>query len=105
MAEKAKAKAKTKSKAASKKKEEEPETPPKPLEQLVLNRTEGKYALVPLAAIWAKEIKRQQENAHLSTAQVLDVALKAVLTGEVTWDSVKKLTKTSPAADGAAKKK
>jgi hypothetical protein len=82
---------------ATKKKEKDEkageETAAQPIEKLVLDRTDGKYGIVPLAAVWAKELKKQQEFQHLSTAQVLEAALKDVLSGKVTWDTVEGLPK------------
>ena len=88
---------------AEKKKGKEKETGeeaavPMPLEQMILDRTDGKYALVPLAAVWARELKKQQEFQHLSTAQLLEAALRDVLTGKVTWEMVEGLPKDGDSA-------
>lgn len=88
----------------TKEKSEAPEVKEAPLEQLVLDQTDGKYGYVPLAAIWARELKRQQEFSALSTAQLLDAALKDVLTGKVTWETVEKLPKTDAEAEARKKK-
>lgn len=73
----------------------EEEAPSAPVEQLILERKDDKYSLVPLASIWARELKKQQEFQGLSTAQLLEAALKDVLTGKVTWELVDKLPKES----------
>ncbi|MEK7382898.1 MAG: hypothetical protein AAB262_06385 [Elusimicrobiota bacterium] len=68
----------------------------KTTEELMLNFGKGKYSVIPLAALWAKELKKHEVNRHLTPAEILDAALRDVLTGKVGW---KDLEKVSAAAE------
>ena len=63
----------------------------KTTEELVLNFGKGKYSTIPLAALWAKEIKKHEENRHLTPAEILDLAMRDVLSGKVGWKDLKKV--------------
>lgn len=77
---------------------------PKTTEELILNFGKGKYSAIPMAAIWAKEIKKREENRHLTPAELLDAALREVLGGKVDWKDLKKAMAAAGAAvDGDAK--
>jgi len=81
----------------------------KSLEELILDYRGEKYAVVPVASAWAKVLRHREENRHLTTNQLLEMALKDVLSGEVTWKEVNKATAQtpeilSPASNGAAEK-
>lgn len=71
---------------------------PKTLEELILNYPGGKYTAIPLAAQWAKVLRRREEHRHLTSNEILDLALKDVLGGAVDWDDVRKAL----AANGVA---
>lgn len=60
------------------------------LEELILNYQGGKYSAIPLAAVWAKVLKKREEHRHLTSNELLDQALREVLTGEVTWKEIQK---------------
>ena len=64
----------------------------KTTEELILNFGKGKYSAIPMAALWAKELKRREENRHLTPAEVLDQALRDVLGGKVDWKDLKKVS-------------
>lgn len=68
---------------------EAPEAP-KTVEELILNYSGDKYTAIPLAAQWAKVLRRKEENRHLTSNEILDLALKDVLSGEVDWKHVTK---------------
>src|SRR5579859_5441532 len=70
---------------------------PKSVEELILNYPEGKYSAIPLAAQWAKVLRRREEHRHLTSNEILDLALRDVLSGEIDWKDVKKA-----AANGAS---
>lgn len=70
----------------------------KSTEELILNFAKGKYSAIPMAALWAKELKKREENRHLTPAELLDLALREVLGGKVDWKDLKK-------AAGAAEEK
>lgn len=59
-------------------------------EEMILNFAKGKYSAIPMAALWAKELKKREENRHLTPAELLDLALREVLGGKVDWKDLKK---------------
>lgn len=69
---------------------------PPSLEQLVLDRKEGKYRIVELAAFWTKQLRLKEEHRHLTQTEVLELALYQVLSGEVTEKEVEKLKRAAP---------
>ena len=74
------------------KKAKEPQTgeTPKSLDEMILNYPNGKYTAIPLAALWAKVLRKREENRHLTPAEILDLSLKDVLGGSVDWKDLKK---------------
>lgn len=70
---------------------------PKSMEQMILDYPEGKYSAIPLAALWAKVLRRREEHRHLTANEVLELALKDVLSGEVGFKEVKKGLAATPA--------
>jgi hypothetical protein len=80
---------------------EAPET--KTTEELILNFGKGKYSAIPMAALWAKELKKREENRHLTPAELLDLALRDVLGGKVDWKDLKKAVSVAePEAEAKA---
>ena len=80
-------------------------TPVKSVDEMILNYPNGKYSAIPLAALWAKVLRKREENRHLTPAQLLDLSLKHVLSGEVGWKDVKKaMAAASDSGDAADKK-
>lgn len=64
----------------------------KPLEELVLNKSRGKYQVVELISFHAKNLRQQEEFRHLTQTEVLELAMRHVLSGEVSeTDLMKKL--------------
>lgn len=63
----------------------------KTTEELILDFGKGKYSAIPMAALWAKELKKREENRHLTPAELLDLALREVLGGKVDWKDLKKV--------------
>jgi hypothetical protein len=79
----------------------EPKTEPqaqKSVEEMILNYQLDKYSAIPLAALWAKELHRREENRHLTSMEVLEKALQAVLSGEIDWKNARKAIAALPAA-------
>ncbi len=70
----------------------------KTTEELILNFGKGKYSAIPMAALWAKELKKREENRHLTPAELLDLALREVLGGQVDWKDLKKVVAAEPEA-------
>ena len=62
----------------------------KSVEELILNYTGDKYTAIPLAAYWAKALRRKEEHRHLTSNEILDISLADVLGGHVDWKDVKK---------------
>lgn len=86
------------------KKEAVKDAAPKTTEELMLDFGAGKYSAIPMAAHWARELKKREENRHLTPAELLDLALREVLTGKVDWKDLKKAAaKAEPAAEAEAK--
>jgi hypothetical protein len=65
-------------------------------EEMILNFAKGKYSAIPMAALWAKELKKREENRHLTPAELLDLALREVLGGKVDWKDLKKAGAADP---------
>lgn len=91
------------------KKEQAAKTPVplKAVEELILDYQGGKYAAIPLAAQWAKILRRKEEHRHLTSNEILDLALRDVLGGEIDWKDVKKAAAAAAAgvsANGDASK-
>ncbi|MBI4425743.1 MAG: hypothetical protein HY554_18580 [Elusimicrobia bacterium] len=59
------------------------------IEQLILDQADGKYGLVPLASTWALVLRRREEFRHLTQPEILDLALRQVLSGEIGEEQVK----------------
>lgn len=76
--------------------------PYKTTEEMILNFPRGKYSAIPMAALWVKELKKREENRHLTPAELLDLAVRDVLGGKVDW---KDLKKAAAAEGGEAPKK
>lgn len=75
----------------------------KTTEELILNFGKGKYSAIPMAALWAKELKKREENRHLTPAELLDLALREVLGGKVDWKDLKKaVASAEPEAEAKA---
>ena len=66
----------------------------KTTEEMILNFPRGKYTAIPMAAIWVKELKKREENRHLTPAELLDLAVRDVLGGKVDWKDLKKAAAT-----------
>ena len=64
--------------------------PYKTTEEMILNFPRGKYSAIPMAALWDKELKKREENRHLTPAELLDLAVRDVLGGKVDWKDLKK---------------
>ena len=62
----------------------------KTTEEMILNFPRGKYSAIPMAAIWVKELRKREENRHLTPAELLDLAVRDVLGGKVDWKDLKK---------------
>lgn len=73
------------------KKNTEEQPSEKSLEELILDYPVGKYTAIPMASIWAKELRRRDEFRHLTATEILEMALREVLEGKVDWKDLKKV--------------
>jgi hypothetical protein len=82
----------------TKKKEqkEEAAAEKKSVEEMILNFPNGKYSAIPLAAMWAKVLRRREEHRHLTQNEILELALKDILEGTIDWKDVKKAMAEQP---------
>ena len=71
------------------------------LQELILNTSFDKYKVVPLVKRWVKELKTKEEFREFSHSQLLDRALKEILSGTIKLEDIEKL----PAVAAAAIKK
>ena len=78
------------------------------LEQMVLDKKSGKYEVVPLIAVWAKDLRKQEEHRHLTQNEILELAMSEVLSGKVSEKDLAKraiVQRAEAAADLAEEKK
>lgn len=75
----------------------------KTTEEMILDFGKGKYSAIPMAALWAKELKKREENRHLTPAELLDLALREVLGGHVSWKDLKKVAAAAEPVDVSEK--
>lgn len=85
----------------------QPETP---LEHLILDKSVGKYQVVELISFRAKHLRTLEECRHLTQTEVLELAMREVLSGELSEDELYKELLVAPSPNGkkddkAAKKK
>ncbi len=60
------------------------------IESLILDYPKSKYEAIPLAAEWGQLIRRKEENRHMTPNEVLEMAMRDVLSGRITWKDVRK---------------
>jgi hypothetical protein len=78
----------------------------KTVDEMILNSASGKYSSIPLAALWAKVLRKREENRNLTPAELLDLSLKDVLSGSVDWKDLKKaMAAAQDSAEPADEKK
>lgn len=61
-----------------------------PLESLILNYKNTRYPLVKVAVEWAKVLKRREGNQYLRNTDVLEMAIKDIITGTVDVKTIEK---------------
>ncbi len=74
---------------------------PSDIVEVMLDHAKVKYSLIPLASVRAKELRASEEHRGRPTAEVLEIAIRDVVSGKVTWDTVKP---ARAAADEESKK-
>ena len=70
----------------------------KPIEELFFASGKGKYEVTKLAIDWIKVKKDEDEYRKLSQADLLDKAVRDVLSGEATYEKIEEILKKKEAA-------
>jgi len=68
----------------------------KTLEELVLSKLTGKYQVVDSISNWAKHLRQQEEHRHLTQTEVVELAMREVLSGKVSDKEIAKNTVSTP---------
>lgn len=78
---------------------------PANLGELILDHAKVKYSLIPLASVWARYLRGLEEHRGLPTTDLLEIALRDVVSGRVNWENVKKLSKNGSVEEEEEKPK
>ncbi|MEW6040116.1 MAG: hypothetical protein AB1633_01175 [Elusimicrobiota bacterium] len=62
-----------------------------PIEKILLDSKVEKYKIVSVATRWIEEISKKEEYKYLTFNQLLEVALKDIITGKVSIEEIQKL--------------
>ena len=73
-------------------------TAEKNVEELFFNSGKGKYEVTKLAIDWIKVKKNEEGYKNLSQTEMLDKALRDVLSGEATYKKIEEIEKKKQAA-------
>lgn len=73
-------------------------TTEKNVEELFFNSGKGKYEVTKLAIDWIKVKKNDEGYKNLSQTQILDKALRDVLSGEATYEKIAEIEKKRQSA-------
>lgn len=73
-------------------------TAEKSVEELFFNSGKGKYEVTKLAIDWIKVKKNDEGYKNLSQTELLDKALRDVLSGEATYEKIAEIEKKKQAA-------
>jgi len=73
-------------------------TTEKSVEELFFNSGKGKYEVTKLAIDWIKVKKNDEGYKNLSQTEMLDKALRDVLSGEATYEKIAEIEKKKQAA-------
>jgi len=65
----------------------------KPIEEVFFASGKGKYEVTKLAIDWIKVKKDEDEYRKLSQADLLDKAVRDVLSGEATYEKIEEINK------------
>ncbi len=68
----------------------------KSIESLILDFPKSKYEAIPLAAEWGQILRRKEENRHMTPNEILEMAMRDVLSGKITWKDVRKASAQIP---------
>ena len=73
----------------------------RPLEEIFFASGKGKYEVTKLAIEWIKVKKNEDNYRKLSQADLLDKAVRDVLSGEATYEKIEEIKKKKEAAKEA----
>ena len=73
----------------------------KPTEELFFDSGKGKYEVTKLAIEWIKVKKNDDEYRRLSQTELLDRAIREVVSGEATYEKIEEINKKREAAKEA----
>jgi DNA-directed RNA polymerase subunit K/omega len=65
--------------------------PNAPLSQLMLDCGKDKYRMISLATRWAIEVQKRDQQVSHAPDELVSMAIKEILTGEVTLEEIEKL--------------
>ena len=70
----------------------------RPIEELFFASGKGKYEVTKLAIDWIKVKKDEDDYRKLSQAELLDKAVRDVLSGEATYEKIEEINKKREAS-------
>lgn len=70
----------------------------KPIEELFFASGKGKYEVTKLAIEWIKAVKKDEDYRKLSQQELLDKAMRDVLSGVATYEKIEEINKKRAAA-------
>lgn len=70
----------------------------KPIEEMFFASGKGKYEVTKLAIEWIKVVKKDDDYRKLSQPELLDKAIKDVLSGIATYKKIEEIKKKKAAA-------
>lgn len=76
----------------------------KPVEELFFDSGKGKYEVTKLAIEWIKVVKDKDDYNNLSQTELIDKALRDVLSGVATYEKIEELKKKTVVATTTAQK-
>jgi len=65
----------------------------KPIEELFFASGKGKYEVTKLAIEWIKVVKKEEDYRKLSQTELLDKAVRDVLSGVATYEKIEEIKK------------
>lgn len=74
----------------------------KPIEELFFASGKGKYEVTKLAIEWIKAVKKDDDYRKLSQQELLDKAMRDVLSGVATYEKIEEINKKKVAAEKQA---
>lgn len=70
----------------------------KPIEEIFFDSGRGKYEVTKLAIEWIKVVKKDDDYRKLSQTELLDKAVRDVLSGVATYEKIEEIKKRKTVA-------